>query len=185
MSVTIRRLTGAEFSLLVPRLVDIYIEAMGYDPNIRDSRADVWRREVIRPGFTCIIASGPNDVVGLAYGFIGTPDHWWDYQLRRGMRQQKVPESVQLEVRAGYFEVAEIHVRPGLQGHGIGRSLLTELLWNAPAPRALLSTPEVEGEANGAFGLYRSMGFVDLLRNFRYPGDNRPFAILCRDLPLG
>lgn len=181
---SIRRLTGGEFSLLVPRLVDIYLEAMDYEPDIHDARTQAWRREVIRPGFTCVIAAGPNDVVGLAYGFIGTPDHWWDYQLRRGMREQEVPESVQLEIRAGYFEVAEIHVRPGLQGHGIGRSLLTELLWNAPAPRALLSTPEVEGEANGAFGLYRSMGFVDVLRHFRYPGDQRPFAILGRDLPL-
>ncbi|WP_350354543.1 GNAT family N-acetyltransferase [Corynebacterium aquatimens] len=88
------------------------------------------------------------------------------------------------EILNSYFEVAEIHVLPGHQGRGIGAKLLTELLKLAPAEWALLSTPEIDGEANGAFGLYRKYGFEDLARNFMYPGDPRPFAILGRRLPL-
>lgn len=181
---SIRRVTNAEFSLITPRLVDIYLEAMEYSPSLRTPRIQAWKRDVIRPGFTCVVASSPNDVVGLAYGFLSSPDHWWDYQLRRGLRERRAPDDTQRRIKAGYFEVAEIHVRPRRQGAGIGRQLLTELLRNVPAPRALLSTPEVEGESNGAFGLYRSLGFTDVLRDFRYPGDDRPFAILERTLPL-
>ena len=83
-----------------------------------------------------------------------------------------------------YFEVAEVHGLPRMQGHGLGRQLLTELLWNAPGKWALLSTPEVPNESNRAFSLYRSMGFTDVIRQYRYPGDERPFAILKLPLPL-
>lgn len=184
VSVSIKRLSPAEFSLITPRLVDLHLQAMDYSPDLHSSRVRAWRHDTMKRGFNAVIATGPNDVVGVAYGFLSSPDHWWDRQLRRGLKDQNVDESTQIEVRSGYFEVAEIHVRPGLQGRGIGRALLSELLWNAPARRALLSTPEVPGEANGAFALYRSFGFTDVLRDFRYPSDVRPFAVLKVDLPI-
>lgn len=181
---SIRRITGAEFALLTPRLVDLYIDAMDYHPSIRDSRIQSWKRDLLKPGFTGVIATTADEVIGVAYGFLGRPEHWWDHQLQRGMREQRVPDATQNSIRSGYFEVAEIHVHPDRQGNGLGRRLISELLWNAPATLALLSTPEVDGEANSAFGLYRSLGFTDVLRQFRYPGDDRPFAVLRRDLPL-
>lgn len=76
-----------------------------------------------------------------------------------------------------------MHVAPRAQGRGLGRAMLTELLRNAPASWALLSTPEVPGEDNAAFGLYRSFGFTDILRDFYYAGDPRPFAVLGLRLP--
>jgi len=42
----------------------------------------------------------------------------------------------------------------------------------------------VPNEDNGAFRLYRSAGFFDIIRNHRYPADTRPFAILGAALPL-
>ena len=48
----------------------------------------------------------------------------------------------------------------------------------------MLSTPEVENENNGAWRLYRSLGFGDVLRSHRFDGDTRPFAVLSRPLPL-
>jgi ribosomal protein S18 acetylase RimI-like enzyme len=45
----------------------------------------------------------------------------------------------------------------------------------------LLSTPEGE---NRAWRLYRRLGFTDVLRNYRFTGDPRPFGVLGRDLPL-
>lgn len=180
----IRRLSGPEFAVLSPQLVDIYIEAMDYDPSIRESRINVWRREISQPGFTALCALHHEEVVGLAYGYLGSPDHWWDQQIRRGFRAAGGPDVAQLELLRDYFEIAEIHVRPGLQGHGIGRHLLLELLRHAPASHAMLSTPEVPDEANNAFSLYRSMGFRDVMRHFRFNGDRRPFAILEVPLPL-
>ena len=48
----------------------------------------------------------------------------------------------------------------------------------------LLSTPEADEEQSRAWRLYRRFGFVDVLRDFIFPGDERAFAILGRELPL-
>ena len=184
MSLTIRRLSRQEFALNAGSLVDIYISAMDYDPAIREGRIFSWRREIVQPGFTALIAEDASGVIGVAYGFIGTPDSWWDRQLRLALRHKGELSTEELEILRSYFEVAEVHVLPRMQGQGLGRQLLTELLWNAHGKWALLSTPEVLGESNRAFGLYRSMGFTDLVRHYRYPGDSRPFAILKLPLPL-
>ena len=184
VSITIRRLSPQEFSLLAPQLVEIYIEAMGYSPSIFPNRISSWRSEIIKPGFSAIVAEDARGVLGLAYGFLGSPDTWWDRQLRRGFFEAGGPTAEQYEILHSYFELAEIHVLPGSQGKGIGRRLLETLVWNAPARFVLLSTPEVENEANSAFGLYRSLGFFDVLRNHEYPADSRAFAILGATLPL-
>lgn len=180
----IRRLSGPEFAVLAPQLVDLYIEAMGYDPSIRAGRIAVWRQEIMQPGFTALVALEHDTVLGVAYGYIGAPDMWWDRQVRRGFREGGGPDTRQLMLMRDYFEVAEIHVAPDQQGRGIGRVLLSQLLWLAPAGNAMLSTPEVDDEANNAFSLYRSMGFRDELRDFFFDGDARPFAVLSVPLPL-
>ena len=76
VTVEIRRLSPAEFTMLAPDLVDIYLEAMGYDPSIRQQRINVWRREIMWEGFTAIAAVEQEDVVGVAYGFLGTRERW-------------------------------------------------------------------------------------------------------------
>ena len=48
----------------------------------------------------------------------------------------------------------------------------------------LLSTPEINGESNRAWRLYRRLGFTDVIRGYHFAGDPRPFAILGRSLPL-
>jgi ribosomal protein S18 acetylase RimI-like enzyme len=49
----------------------------------------------------------------------------------------------------------------------------------------LLSTPEYGAAAPGrAWRLYRRAGFQDVLRQHRFTGDARPFAVLGRRLPL-
>lgn len=184
VSFQIRRLSPQEFAILAPQLVDIYIEAMGYNPTIRANRINAWKADVMRPGFTAVIAENEFGIAGLAYGFVGTPDTWWDRQLRRGFTEAGGPTPEQLDILHNYFELAEIHVTPNLQGHGLGLCLIEELAWNAPASYLLLSTPEVPNEANAAFGLYRKVGFFDVLRNLEYPADERAFAILAARLPL-
>ena len=184
VSFEIRRLTPPEFSLLAPQLVEIYIEAMHYNPAILHSRISSWRNDVTRPGFSAQIVTHDNGIVGVAYGFLGSPDSWWDAELRRGLRLQGGPTEEQWNIVRNYFELAEIHVLPQYQGRGLGRKLLEGLLWNAPARYALLSTPEVPNEDNGAFRLYRATGFFDVLRDHLYPADSRPFAILGASLPL-
>lgn len=184
VSPSIRRLSIPEFTVNAPVLVDVYITAMDYDPAIRDARIQVWRRNSQNPGFTAVCGLIDDEVVAVAYGFRGSPDHWWQHQLRRGLRAQGGPTTAELAIIQDYFEVAEVHVLPGCQGHGFGRAMMHELLREVPESRAILSTPEVDGEDNRAFGLYRSLGFTDLLRHFRFDGDTREFAVLTTSLPL-
>ncbi|MDY5786099.1 GNAT family N-acetyltransferase [Corynebacterium sp.] len=188
MTVSIRRITGHEFAYLAPTLVCLYIDAMGYSPTLHAQRVDVWRREIAWPGFSAVIAVDERDsgaeIIGVAYGFLGSRGRWWDRQLVRGLREAGGPTHVQEDMLSSYFEIAEVHVTPTAQGGGIGRAMLTELVRGCPARWALLSTPEVAGEANAAFGLYRKLGFADVLRGFYYSGDKRPFAVLGRRLPL-
>ncbi|APT92218.1 GNAT family acetyltraansferase [Corynebacterium phocae] len=184
MTFHLHRLSPAEFSLYAPQLVDVYLAAMGYNPQVRAHRVSTWRRDVVRPGFTAVIAERRGLIAGVGYGFLGSPDTWWDRHLRLGLEKQGGPTAAQWEMLRSYFELTEIHVHPNFQGMGIGRALLQELLWNIPARYVLLSTPEVKDESNRAFGLYRSVGFFDILRDFTYPGDERPFAVLGAELPL-
>ena len=135
-------------------------------------------------GFTAVCALLDGRVVGIAYGFRGDQDHWWQHQLRRGLRDRGGPSPQEIAILQDYFEVAEVHVMPGHQGRGIGRKMMYALVEGNPAQHAVLSTPEVDEEANNAFGLYRSLGFRDLLRHFRFDGDQRNFAVLHAALPL-
>lgn len=184
MKTEIRRLTPAEYLLATPQLVDLYIEAMDYPANVRTARIASWRQEALSPGFTAIAAIADDALVGIAYGMLGQRERWWDHQLRQALAMQGGPSKSEQAMLENYFEVAEIHVLPNYQGRGIGATLLRELIHLAPAKWALLSTPEVANEDNGAFKLYRKFGFVDVARNYLYPADPRPFAILGRPLPL-
>ena len=111
MTVSLRRLTAPEFHLLTPELVDIYIDAMGYDPAIRSGRIAVWRQECRLAGFTSVIATERTDrgefITGLAYGFSGTPRVWWHHQVMRGLKPRGLED-----LGRDYFELAEIHVDP-------------------------------------------------------------------------
>ena len=117
-----------------------------------------------------------NRIRGLAYGYRGAPGQWWYSEVRRG-----VPAGSQQQELADFFELTELHIHPNWQGHGLGEALLRELARDRPERRMLLSTPEGE---NRAWRLYRRLGFTDVLRNYRFTGDPRPFGVLGRDLPL-
>ena len=84
----------------------------------------------------------------------------------------------------GYFELTELHIHPRAQGQGLGEALTRRLLAGATESHVLLSTPEITGEDNRAWKLYRRLDFHDVMRSYFFPGDPRPFAILGRALPL-
>jgi len=56
---------------------------------------------------------------------------------------------------------------------------LADLLDGVPARTAVLTTPDSETRARA---FYRAGGWVDLVRQLRFPGDPRSFAVLA--LPL-
>ncbi|GAB19345.1 hypothetical protein GOEFS_081_00350 [Gordonia effusa NBRC 100432] len=123
-------------------------------------------------------------LVGIAYGYRGAPDQWWNQQLRAGLRRSGLSPVAVNDIANDYFELTELHVHPSVQGYGLGQWLLTRLVAECTESRVLLSTPEVTGEENRAWSLYRRLGFTDVLRHFTFAGDPRPFAFLGRPLPL-
>lgn len=209
--VTIRlaRLDGRDCAAWLGPALEIYVTAMNYPRGTEMHRAGLWREHISRAGWSAYGAITPltgadarstdvmrrrlgppvapgNDeaLVGIAYGYRGAPNQWWNQQLRAGLRGIGSDPHVIEQITADYFELTELHVHPRAQGRGVGQWLLHELLANRPEQHVLLSTPEIPAEANRAWALYRRMGFVDVLRNFTFTGDPRPFAFLGRRLPL-
>lgn len=158
----------------------VYGEAMGYPTDLVEARRGYVTAHVHRPGFRAVATLADDDrLLGFGYGYLTTPGQWWHEQVRAGLD----PESYRAWMQ-DCFELVELHVRPDAQGGGLGRCQLTALLDGASERTVLLSTPEAPEYTSRAWRLYRRCGFIDVLRHFRFPGDERLFAVLGRSLPL-
>ncbi|MFW0787075.1 GNAT family N-acetyltransferase [Gordonia sp. CPCC 206044] len=209
MTIRLVELTGQDARVWLEPALDVYVTAMNYPRGTEVHRAALWREHIGRPGWRAVgaiaavsatqaraphvasrrlsrpVAIGDDELlVGIAYGYRGDRDQWWNQQLRTGLRQAGTPRRVVDEITSDYFELTELHVHPSVQGRGIGQWLLGRLLAERPESKVLLSTPEIPAEDNRAWALYRRLGFSDVLRHFTFTGDPRPFAFLGRPLPL-
>ena len=173
---TLHALDAAGFVARLPELIAVYVAAMRYPEGVASARAALWQEHSRRPGFASVVAvDDGNRIRGLAYAYTGRPGQWWYSEVERGLGRRDSPWL------ADYLELTELHVRPDSQGEGTGQALLTALLTDRPEKAVLLSTPE---GTNRAWRLYRRMGFVDILRHYRFTGDPRPFGVLGRTLPV-
>ncbi|GAB3672087.1 GNAT family N-acetyltransferase [Saccharopolyspora tripterygii] len=172
-------LTAEQLRARLPEALRIYVTAMGYPPVTAQQRAPMWSAHMLRAGWRCIGAFNEDDeLTGIGYGYLGAPGQWWHEQVRRGLEDTGGDADAWLE---DYFELTELHVHPSAQGAGLGEEILRKLLSGAPGTRVLLSTPE---GPTRAWKLYQRVGFEDVLRNYSFTGDPRPFAVLGRPLPL-
>jgi ribosomal protein S18 acetylase RimI-like enzyme len=166
----------AEFSAHSEEAMRIYVRAMNYSQQTGAQRAITARRHSTNVGFACRAAITPDGtLVGFGYGYTTLPGQWWHDLVRRAV----APEN-QVWLQDA-FELSEMHVLPTAQGVGIGERLLHILGGDLSHRSILLSTPDADTRA---FRLYRRMGFLDLARNYLFPGDVRPFAVLGVRLPL-
>lgn len=168
----------ADLRARLGEVMRIYAEAMGYPPEAAEQRRGYTAAHTTLADFRAVAALGAQDrLIGFGYGYAAEPGQWWHDQVRLAMdptlARQWLHES---------FELCELHVHPASQGRGIGRALLLDLAATVEQPRMLLSTPEGDTRA---WRLYRALGFVDLVRRYRFPGDRRPFAVLGAHLPFG
>jgi ribosomal protein S18 acetylase RimI-like enzyme len=155
-------------------VLDVYAQAMGVSASTARSRRPIVTSHLERRGLQAVAAVDEDRLVGIAYGYLGSPGQWWHDQVEAAM-------SVEQRTRwlRGAFEVCELHVRPELHGQGVGRALLDALLAGTTAPTAVLTTPDAETRARA---FYRAGGWVDLVRRLVFPGDPREFAVLGKDL---
>jgi ribosomal protein S18 acetylase RimI-like enzyme len=171
--------TPADLARRLDDVVAVYGEAMGYRPELLEARRGYIATHVRRPGFRAVATlTVEGALAGFGYGYTSAPGQWWHDQVRAAVAQ---PDRHWLDQ---CFEVVELHVRPARQGHGLGAHQLRTLLDMAGERTTLLSTPEADERASRAWRLYRRFGFVDVLRDFHFPGDDRAFAVLGRRLPL-
>ena len=174
-------LSQDELRARLPEALSLYVTAMRYPNGTAEQRAPMWLAHMLRADWRCVAAlDTDNHMVGIAYGYRGSPGQWWHEQVRRGIVERSGPDLATTWLD-DYFELTEVHVRPTSQGRGVGEDLLRQLLVTVPASKVLLSTPEGPSRA---WRLYYRMGFTDVLRNYRFTGDPRPFGVLGRILPL-
>lgn len=183
--------------------LSVYVDAMRYPRGTEDQRASMWLEHTRRSGWKAVAAvnldnpveQSPDDpgyaegiaeapLLGVAYGYCGAPDQWWQQQVIHGLRRGGMLPAEIDRLMASYFELTELHIHPRAQGQGLGEALARRLLSGRTESNVLLSTPEINGEANRAWRLYRRLGFDDIIRDYHFAGDPRSFAILGRGLPL-
>lgn len=177
----------------------VYVGAMRYPRGTESQRAPMWLEHTRRDGWRAVaaievaedvngtpaaedLAGAP--ILGVAYGYHGSPDQWWQQQVQRGLRHSGFPHAEIDRLMNDYFELTELHIDPSAQGRGLGEALARRLLSDRSESQVLLSTPEMSGESNRAWRLYRRLGFADIIRDYHFSGDPRAFAILGRALPL-
>ena len=178
----------------------VYVDAMRYPRGTEDQRASMWLEHTRRHGWKAVAAVEVPDhhditdlpgaalpaapMLGVAYGYCGAPDQWWQQQVVQGLYRVGADRMRIAELMTSYFELTELHIAPRAQGRGLGETLARRLLADRGEAHVLLSTPEINGEANRAWRLYRRLGFTDIIRGYHFAGDPRAFAILGRALPL-
>jgi ribosomal protein S18 acetylase RimI-like enzyme len=171
---------------------------MRYPRGTEEQRASMWLEHTHRRGWKAVaaveapgagtelagieLAEAP--MLGIAYGYCGAPDQWWQQQVVTGLQRGGTDGAHIAELMASYFELTELHISPHAQGRGLGEALARRLLTGREESHVLLSTPEINGESNRAWRLYRRLGFTDVIRGYHFAGDPRAFAILGRSLPL-
>ena len=175
----VRALAADEFGALAAEAASIYGAAMRRPPEVVVQRRDIIAAHVTYIGFVAAgayadSADGDAQLVGFGYGYHGAPGQWWHDIVAGALGRTLTRRWLR-----NAFELAELHVLPEHQGHGLGRDLLSDVLSRADAARAVLSTPDTDSPARC---LYRSFGFVDLCVDFRFPGSPEAYAIMGVDL---
>lgn len=179
------RLDGARVRSLAGPAASVYGAAMDRPPEVVVQRREIIAHHTTYPGFLCTAAfeatdDEPDDepygeLVGFGYGYLGAAGQWWHDTVAHALGR----EGTRRWLRDG-FELAELHVLPSHQGHGLGRQLLSDVVAQTTATRVVLSTPDTESRARR---LYRSFGFEDLLCGFYFPGSSEVYAIMGLELP--
>jgi ribosomal protein S18 acetylase RimI-like enzyme len=179
----------------------VYVDAMRYPRGTENQRAAMWLEHVRRRGWQGVavveveaaesrgeapsadeLSNAP--LLGVAYGYPGASGQWWQQQVVLGLQRGGLPPQEIARLMNSYFELTELHIHPRAQGRGLGEALARRLLARRAERNVLLSTPEINGEPNRAWRLYRRLGFADIIRGYHFAGDPRAFAILGRALPL-
>jgi GNAT superfamily N-acetyltransferase len=202
----VRELSAAQFIAELDTLTWIYANAMAAPAGELPGRLAIMQRHAGYPGFRAVVAipaamaspreeppgsPGASPVsgttaaasgrpAGFAYGFHGSAGQWW-YDVVYGTLAAERGSATASWWLGDCFEIAEVHVHPGHQGHGAGRAMMQRLAAGLTERTAVLSTPDGHTRAHR---LYQSLGFGNLLPALSFPGASPSYAIMGAELPL-
>jgi GNAT superfamily N-acetyltransferase len=207
----LRELGAEQFAAELDALTGIYALAMDAPAAELPGRTAIMGRHASYPAFRAVVAilpggpgasaagvrDGPGGrghgqdrdegatgsqwaLIGFAYGFHGSAGQWWHDVVRKSLTAQRGGEVADRWL-GDSFEFAEVHMRPEHQGRGTGRAMMHALAAGRPERTAVLSTPDGQTRARR---LYQSLGFVDLLPAFSFPGAGPSYTIMGAVMPL-
>ena len=170
--IRVQALDAEAFAAYLTTAAQIYGAAMQRAPEYVVQRREIMHAHLDRRGFA---AAGAFDddakaLVGFGYGYRGRAGEWWHDVVANALGPD-----VATQWLTDAFELAELHVDPAYQHRGIGRRIIERLLADATGDTVVLSTHDQESPARC---LYRSLGFIDLLGGFVFPGSNEVYAIM-------
>ena len=100
----------------------VYVDAMRYPRGTENQRAAMWLEHTRRRGWQAVAAvevdapasATPSSaelsdapLLGVAYGYCGAPDQWWQQQVVVGLRRCGFPGPEIARLMASYFELTE------------------------------------------------------------------------------
>ena len=112
----------------------VYVDAMRYPRGTEDQRASMWLEHTQRGGWKAVAAVEAPDrdepdrtqlsapelaaapLLGIAYGYCGAPDQWWQQQVVAGLHRVGAESERIAELMTSYFELTELHIQPRAQG---------------------------------------------------------------------
>ncbi|MFF2524622.1 GNAT family N-acetyltransferase [Streptomyces liangshanensis] len=151
--------------------------AFGLSDDEIEVRRHIVLRHLMYPGCRALGATTEEGrLVGFVYGLPNDRAHWWSSVVEPYLRSTGTDSWLD-----DTFVITELHVHPGFQARGIGRSLITTLTDGAAQPRSILSAIDIESPARR---LYRSLGYEDLARRVLFPSAPKPYAVMGAPLPL-
>ncbi|MER5451145.1 GNAT family N-acetyltransferase [Streptomyces sp. NPDC002766] len=166
-----------DLSARVDEALAVQAVAFGLGADEVAVRRQIVLRHMTYPGARALGATLPDGtLVGFVYGMPNDRGHWWstvvEPYLRAHGREEWLDDS---------FVITELHVHPGHQNRGVGRSLITDITDGAAEPRSILSAIDTDSPARG---LYHSLGYQDLARQVLFPSAPKPYAVMGATLPL-
>jgi GNAT superfamily N-acetyltransferase len=183
---SLREIDTRVFRRQLNNLLDVYIAAMEPPADQLPGRQTIMHRHSTYPGFRAFVVERKRPlgttIGGFIYGFHGAAGQWWHDVVNGELAHRGGREHAETWL-GDTFEVAELHVHPAFQGHGLGRKLLTTLCAERKERTVVLSTLDIRQDTPARF-LYRSVGFNDLLAGFEFPGGGPPYAVMGAPLPL-
>jgi len=182
-ALSVSELSAGEFAARLDQMIAVYAAAMRPPAEMLAGRRSIMAGHAAQPGFRALVATedGSGAPAGFGYGFHGASGQWWHDTVARALAAVHGGAGAAAWLDDS-FEVAELHVAPEHQGHGVGADLLLRLTSDRPERTALLSTMDADSPARR---LYRGVGFSDLLTDFAFfPGSEPPYAVMGAELPL-